>query len=183
MSDAFSITGGYAAGLTLQGAKNFQVWRNYREEGPTVTNKQNKAHTSLAVAGHRQPRHGSSAGNNQESQRSQKQVTFPTGTLTTDLQGTQKWSGSTAYIAPFDWWCHVCIAFKACQTNTQSVSKPYLVGWGEEGIIGEGVRQNCGIAFAEQYCLAEPSSSGGNSYLQTALPLKYAAYVLAHRSI
>lgn len=33
MSDAFFITCGYPAGVTLQGAKNFEVWRNYREEG------------------------------------------------------------------------------------------------------------------------------------------------------
>lgn len=102
MSDAFSVTCGYAAGLTLQGAKNFEIWRNYREEGPIVTNKQNKTQTPLAVADHRQPLHGSSAANNQESQRSQKWVTSPTGTLNTDLQGTQKWSRSTAYLAPFD---------------------------------------------------------------------------------
>lgn len=162
MSDAFFITCGYAAGVTLQGAKNFEVWRNYREEGWIATNKQNKAHTSLAVAGHRQSLRGSSARNNQESQRSQKYVTFPTGTLNTDLQGTQKWSRPTAYLAPFDWWCQVCIALKACQTNTQSVGKPYLVSWGKED-IGEGVRQSCGVASAEQHCLAEPSSLGGNS--------------------
>ena len=28
---------GYAAGLTLQGAKNLEVWRNYREGSPVVT--------------------------------------------------------------------------------------------------------------------------------------------------
>lgn len=52
--------------------KNFAVWRNSREEGSVGTNKQKEAHMSSAVAGHRQPLHGSSAGNNQESQRSQK---------------------------------------------------------------------------------------------------------------
>lgn len=42
--------------------------RNYREKGPVVKNQQNKAQTSLAVAGHRQPLYGILLGNSQRSQ-------------------------------------------------------------------------------------------------------------------
>lgn len=106
LSDAFPILLGSVAGA---GSKKLGHLRNHREEGPVVNSQQNKTQTSLAVSGHRQPLHGSSVWKLRGHKiRWHLQLRH----WTPDLQGTQKWSTSTAYLAPCVWWCHVLYHLK-----------------------------------------------------------------------